>query len=43
VHGITLLGMVLADNSRQAKGGSGFDKTAFTIDCDTEQAICPRG
>ncbi|MFG2276999.1 IS1182 family transposase [Streptomyces chartreusis] len=43
VHGITLLGPVLADNSRQAKADSGFDKTAFTIDWGNEQAICPRG
>ncbi|MER6677534.1 transposase [Streptomyces sp. NPDC000983] len=31
------------DNSRQAKGPSGFDKTAFTIDWVNEQAVCPRG
>ncbi|WP_328868669.1 IS1182 family transposase [Streptomyces sp. NBC_00287] len=43
VHGITLLGPVLADNSRQAKADSGFDKTAFAIDWGNEQAICPRG
>ncbi|MGW0574270.1 IS1182 family transposase [Streptomyces tauricus] len=43
VHGITLLGPVLADHSRQAKADSGFDKTAFTIDWGNEQAICPRG
>ncbi|MFI6663321.1 IS1182 family transposase, partial [Streptomyces sp. NPDC050523] len=43
VHNITLLGPVLADNSRQAKAASGFDKTAFTIDWVNEQAICPRG
>ncbi|WP_328845928.1 IS1182 family transposase [Streptomyces sp. NBC_00258] len=43
VHGITLLGPVLADNSRQAKADSGFGKTAFAIDWGNEQAICPRG
>ncbi|MGW0655476.1 transposase, partial [Streptomyces umbrinus] len=43
VHGITLLGPILADNSRQAKAGSGFDKAAFTIGWDNKQAICPRG
>ncbi|MFE7115002.1 IS1182 family transposase [Streptomyces sp. NPDC057654] len=43
VHGITLLGPILADNSRQAKAGSGFDKSAFIIDWDNEQATCPRG
>ncbi|MFF4761301.1 hypothetical protein [Streptomyces sp. NPDC001292] len=43
VHGVTLLGPVVADHSAQAKAGSGFDKAAFTIDWDNEQAICPRG
>ncbi|MFH8470990.1 hypothetical protein [Streptomyces sp. NPDC017991] len=43
VHGITLLGPLLADNSRQAKAASGLDKAAFTIDWNNEQAICPRG
>ncbi|MFF4795230.1 hypothetical protein ACFY2M_37120 [Streptomyces sp. NPDC001276] len=32
VHGVTLLGPVVADHSAQAKAGSGFDKAAFTID-----------
>ncbi|MEV7739446.1 hypothetical protein AB0O75_46735 [Streptomyces sp. NPDC088921] len=43
VHGITLLGPVVADHSSQAKAHAGFDKAAFTIDWDNEQAICPRG
>jgi transposase len=43
VHGITLLGPVVADHSSQAKAGSGFGKAAFTIDWDNGQAICPRG
>ncbi|MFE0029556.1 hypothetical protein [[Kitasatospora] papulosa] len=43
VHGITLLGPILADNSHQAKGGSGIYRSAFIIDWDNEQAICPRG
>ncbi|WP_185842058.1 transposase [Streptomyces sp. WAC 06725] len=43
VHGITLLGPVIADHSSQARAGSGFDKAVFTIDWDNEQAICPRG
>ncbi|WP_281279492.1 transposase [Streptomyces griseorubiginosus] len=43
VHGITLLGPVLANKSPQAKAHSGFDKTAFAIDWGNEQAICPRG
>ncbi|MFF4120458.1 transposase [Streptomyces sp. NPDC001714] len=43
VHGIALLGPVVADHSSQAKAGAGFGKAAFTIDWDNEQAICPRG
>lgn len=43
VHGVTLLGPVVADHSAQAKANSGFGKAAFTIDWDSEQAICPRG
>ncbi|QKV93057.1 transposase [Streptomyces sp. NA02950] len=43
MHGITLLGSAVADNSSQAKDGSGTDRAAFTIDCDNEQVICPRG
>ncbi|MDT7596789.1 MAG: hypothetical protein QOJ06_2335, partial [Pseudonocardiales bacterium] len=23
--------------------GAGFDRTAFSIDCDTRQATCPQG
>ncbi|MFE9687550.1 transposase [Streptomyces sp. NPDC006285] len=43
VHGIPLLGPVVAEHSSQAKAGSGFGKAAFTIDWYNEQAICPRG
>ncbi|MFJ9381783.1 transposase [Streptomyces sp. NPDC101455] len=43
VHGITLLGPVVPDHSHQAKSGDGFDKSAFTIDWDREQATCPQG
>lgn len=43
VHNIALLGPIAADNSRQTKAGSRFDKAAFIIDWDNEQAICPRG
>ncbi|AUA17082.1 transposase [Streptomyces sp. SID8382] len=43
VHGITLLGPVVPDHSRQARSGDGFDKSAFAVDWDNEQAICPRG
>ncbi len=41
VHGITLLGPVVPDHSHQAKSGDGFDKSAFTIDWDRQQATCP--
>ncbi|MBZ9645767.1 transposase [Streptomyces sp. PSKA30] len=43
MHGITLLGPVVPDNSPQAKAGSGFDKSAFPIDWDRQQATCPQG
>jgi len=43
VHGITLLGPVVADNSRQAKAGSGFAKSSFPVDWDRRQATCPQG
>ncbi|MFF4484686.1 IS1182 family transposase [Streptomyces sp. NPDC001520] len=43
VHGITLLGPVVPDHSHQAKSGDGFDKSAFTVDWDNEQATCPSG
>lgn len=38
VRGITLLGPVVADNSRQAKAGSGLAKSAFPVDRDRRQA-----
>jgi hypothetical protein len=43
LHGITLLGPVVPDTSRQAKAGSGFAKSAFPIDWDHQQATCPQG
>ncbi|MET8454119.1 hypothetical protein [Streptomyces sp. NPDC005209] len=43
VHGITLLGPLVPDHSRQAKAGHGFDKASFTIDWSSHQAVCPRG
>ncbi|MET7718246.1 IS1182 family transposase [Streptomyces sp. NPDC005407] len=43
VHGVTLLGPVVPDHSRQAKAGSGFAKSAFPIDWDNQQATCPQG
>lgn len=41
--GITLVTPLLADQSRQARAGVGFDRAGFTIDFDTEQATCPQG
>jgi IS5 family transposase len=41
--GITLVSPLLADQSRQAKAGAGYDRASFTIDFDTEQARCPQG
>jgi hypothetical protein len=41
--GVTLVTPLLADTSRQAKAGAGYDRASFTIDFDTEQAICPQG
>ncbi|MFJ9821668.1 hypothetical protein ACIRU3_41775 [Streptomyces sp. NPDC101151] len=43
VHGINLLGPVVADNSRQAKAGSDFAKSSFPFDWDRRQATCPQG
>jgi hypothetical protein len=41
--GVTLLTPLLADQSRQAKAGAGYDRAGFTIDFDAQQAICPQG
>jgi len=41
--GVTLISPLLADQSRQAKAGAGYDRAGFTIDFDTEQARCPQG
>ncbi|MER5917338.1 IS1182 family transposase [Streptomyces sp. NPDC001982] len=43
VHGITLLGPLVPDHSRQAQHGDGFGKDAFAIDWENQQATCPRG
>lgn len=42
VHGITLLGPIVADHSRQAKSGQGFGKSAFTINWGNQEATCPQ-
>jgi hypothetical protein len=41
--GVTLVTPALLDQSTQARAGTGFDKTAFTIDFDTRQVTCPQG
>jgi Transposase DDE domain len=41
--GGTLVTPLLADTSRQAKAGAGYDRASFTIDFDTRQATCPQG
>jgi transposase len=41
--GITLVSPLLADTSRQARAGAGYDRGCFTIDFDSEQATCPQG
>jgi hypothetical protein len=41
--GVTLVTPMLADTSPQARAKAGFDRAAFTIDFDTQQATCPQG
>jgi hypothetical protein len=41
--GITLVTPLLADTSRQARGKTGYDRSAFTIDYDARTATCPQG
>jgi transposase len=42
-HGIALISPMLADTSRQARAGTGFAASEFTIDWDAKQATCPQG
>lgn len=42
-HGIDLIAPLLADNSAQARAGSGYDRASFTFDFDARQATCPQG
>jgi transposase len=42
-HGIALIGPLLADRSRQARAGTGYDRASFTIDYDRQTATCPQG
>jgi hypothetical protein len=41
--GVSLVSPLLADQSPQARAGTGYDRSKFTIDFDTEQARCPQG
>jgi hypothetical protein len=41
--GVPLITALPADHSPQARAGAGFDRAAFTIDVDREQATCPHG
>ena len=41
--GISLVTPMLADTSPQARAGAGYDRTAFAIDFDAQQATCPQG
>ncbi|WP_055630695.1 IS1182 family transposase, partial [Streptomyces hirsutus] len=42
-RGVSVIGPVRSNNTRQSVQGGGFGKTAFTIDWQAEQAICPTG
>lgn len=39
---VTMVTPALLDQSTQARAGTGYDKTAFTIDFDTRQVTCPQ-
>src|SRR5437773_3820080 len=43
IFGVTLVTPALLDQSAQARAGTSFAKTAFTIDFDTRQVTCPQG
>jgi transposase len=43
VYGLALITPVLLDHSPQARAGAGFDRTAFTVDWDATQVLCPQG
>src|SRR5262249_30924270 len=42
-YGVRLVTPMLADTSRQARAGAGFDRAGFTIDWDTCTVTCPTG
>ena len=39
---VTMVTPALLDQSAQARAGTGYDKTCFTIDFDTRQVTCPQ-
>ncbi|MGH3901228.1 MAG: transposase, partial [Pseudonocardiaceae bacterium] len=41
--GISLVTPMLADTSPQARADAGYDRSAFAIDFDAQQATCPQG
>jgi transposase len=42
-RGVTMVTPALLDQSPQARAGTGYDQTRFTIDFDTRQVTCPQG
>jgi len=42
-YGIELIGPTRSDNHWQAKEGTGFAASDFTIDWENQQAVCPEG
>jgi transposase len=42
-RGVSVVGPVRSNNTRQAAQGGGFGKSAFTIDWQAERAVCPTG
>lgn len=42
-QGITMIGPLGLDGSRQARAGQGYDRTSFAVDFDAQQAVCPQG
>ncbi|MEU5307101.1 transposase [Streptomyces noursei] len=43
LRGVSVVGPVRSNNTRKAVRGDGFGKSAFTIDWQAQQAICPTG
>ncbi|WP_327043812.1 IS1182 family transposase [Microbispora sp. NBC_01189] len=42
-YGLTLITPVLLDQSPQARAQAGYDRTAFAVDWDNQQVVCPQG